>query len=92
MLGRWAHVKVQGRSQTKRIYSVYVPVKSTGETSVYMQQARYHVKQGDNQCPREIMMEDLKRDIKEAREMKNVIGRDFNTLKPRGPKSWMMGD
>jgi len=52
MLGRWAWVTLQGRSNTKtRIYTIYVPVKSTGKQSVYKQHARHHTRNGNMKSP-----------------------------------------
>jgi len=82
MLGRWAHITVQGRNGVKtRIYSVYIPVKSMGKNTVYKQQSRYHVARGDMRCPKKILAEDLKTSLREAREKGEniIIGGDFNT-------------
>jgi len=88
MLGRWAYITLQGKNNTKtRIYSIYVPVKSMGENTAYKQQARFHIAKGDIRCPRQIMIEDLKKSLKDAKDKGEnlIIGGDLNAETTTSP-------
>ena len=60
-LGRWAWTQFKGRhGHSTHIVSVYVPCCSTGEETVYKQQSRHLRQHRIMECPRTVLLRDLK--------------------------------
>jgi exonuclease III len=60
-LGRWAWTQFKGRNgHSTRIVSVYVPCRSDGEETVYKQHQRHLRTIGIMDCPRHVLLHDLK--------------------------------
>jgi hypothetical protein len=63
-LGRWAWTLFKGRNgHSARIISVYVPCRSEGEETVYQQQCQHLRKNGITDCPRLVLLRDLKQQL-----------------------------
>ena len=54
------------------IYSVYIPNYATGEMTVYQQQIRALLEEGDTTEPREALKRDLKSDIQSRGKRNNT--------------------
>ena len=64
-LGRWTWTKFKGKnSMHLRVITVYRPCKTEGSKTAYTQQLRYLTKIQDERNPREVLMDDLKTEIK----------------------------
>jgi hypothetical protein len=60
-LGRWAWTQFKGRhGHSTHIVLVYVPCCSEGEETVYKQHCRHLRKNGIMDCPRHVLLRDLK--------------------------------
>ena len=80
-LGRWNYIRYQGRNGlATQVYSIYRPCKSDGTRSVYSQQVRHLSSIQDARCPQVAMVEDLKKELEQARDDGDqlIIGGDFN--------------
>ncbi|MCK7581431.1 MAG: hypothetical protein MZV65_41235 [Chromatiales bacterium] len=63
-LGRWAWTLFTGRNgHSTRIISVYVPCRSAGEETVYRQHCRHLRQHGIMDCPRQVLLRDLKQQL-----------------------------
>ena len=64
-LGRWTWTKFKGKNNRHLwVITVYRPCKTEGSKTAYTQQLRYLTKIKDERDSREILMEDLKSEIK----------------------------
>ena len=64
--GRWSWLKLSGKSITTRVVVAYMPC-TTRKQAVYAtiaQQCRYWTLQGNKQCPRKLLRQDLIRNLK----------------------------
>ena len=64
-MGRWGWLLFEGKRQVKtRIFSVYVPIVSKRDASVYQQQKRYFLEKNKDLCPKKELIRGLVREIK----------------------------
>ena len=80
-LGRWTWIRIQGKEgHTVRIATAYRPWESPGAGTVFHQQARGLSAKADHRNPRDAMMEDLEKAIKEWKAEGDhiILGMDAN--------------
>ena len=64
-LGRWTWTKFKGKNNMHlRVITVYRPCKTEGSKTAYTQQLRYLTKIQDERNPRDVLMDDLRTEIK----------------------------
>ena len=73
-LGRWSWIRIQGKSCCLQVITIYRPVQSTNVTGVYRQQQSYLMGNGISKCPRQLILDDL---AKEIIKRKGIIGVNF---------------
>ena len=63
-LGRWAWTQLKGRHGcSTHIISVYVPCLSVGEETIYKQHWRHLQSQNIMECPRQVLLRDLRQQL-----------------------------
>jgi hypothetical protein len=87
-LGRWAWTQFKGQhGHSTCIVSVYVPCHSEGEETVYKQHRRHLHGNGIMECPRHILLRELRQQLLSWRSAGNrlVVFLDANENMTKGP-------